>query len=202
MNELNNLPPGALSVIIAVSAVVVLIILIVYCLYVKNLQDTLLAVRPQNRQMPPAQVWLLLLNFLILLALIPLFKGLREGLSADSAMFTGMDYFSSAVNLFVLIWQFRIVQKISASIALEYASRNRQVEARPTYQTGLVYCILLLASLLADFLPHIPALKGAIGIGGLVYWIMYWSKTATYKKELRNMPEHTDEGSMVFQDLY
>lgn len=71
MNELNNLPPGFINAIMVIAAIVVLIGIGIYCLYVKNLRDTLLAVRPQNRQMPPAQVWLLCLSFINIFFAIP-----------------------------------------------------------------------------------------------------------------------------------
>lgn len=202
MNELNNLPAGLLPVIMTVVVVGILIGVVIYCLYVKNLQDTLRAVRPQNRQMPPGQVWLLLVNFLILLAFIPVYLSVDNNVSAVAGMSKGIEYLASLISLFVLIWQFRIVQKISDSIALEYASRNMQVEAKPAYQVGLIYCIILLASLIIDFIPGLTMLRSIIGIAGLIYWILYWVKTAAYKKELRHLPEHADNDSVLFRDLY
>lgn len=204
MNELNNLPEGMLGAIFIVVGVLVLIGIIIYCLYVKNLQDTLKAVRPENRQMAPGQVWLLLVSFLNLLILVPVLYGATRNITDMSeSMYSGMNYASSAVSLFCLIWQFRIVQKLSDSIAKEYASRNIRVEAKPTYQVGLVYCILMLVSLLTGLLPRtIASLNFAIGVATLVYWIMYWVKTAGYKKELRVMPEHNDNESELFRNLY
>ncbi len=204
MNELNNLPEGMLGAIFIMVGVLVLIGIVIYCLYVKNLQDTLKAIRPENRQMEPAQVWLLLASFLNLFILVPVLYGATRNITdISSSLYSGMDYASSAVSLFCLIWQFRVVQKLSDSIAKEYASRNIRVEAKPTYQVGLVYCILMLASLLTGFLPRtISGLNFAIGVATLVYWIMYWVKTAGYKKELRAMPEYNDNESELFRNLY
>lgn len=106
------------------------------------------------------------------------------------------------MSLFILFWQFRVIQKIAGSIAAEYASRNLPVEARPTYQIGLWYCICSFAGLILGFMPELRILVIVVGLAILVLWIMYWVKTAEYKNAMKNMPEQTDEGSMVFQDLY
>ncbi|PSK90626.1 hypothetical protein [Taibaiella chishuiensis] len=203
MNELNNLPEGMLAAVLAIVGVLVLAAAVVYCVYVKNLQDTLKAVRPQNRQMQPAQVWLLLISFLNIFLAIPIYFGLNGRLALSSGLFSGMEYISGAISLFTLIWQFRIVQKLSESIAQEYASRNMQVEPKPTFQPGLIYCILNLVSLLVGLLPRpVPGFGFAIGIGMIVYWIIYWVKTAAYKKEMRVMPEYNDNESDLFRNLY
>jgi hypothetical protein len=206
MNELNNLPAGMLTAILVVIAVIVLAGIIIYCLYIKNLQDTLLAVRPQNRQMPAAQVWLLLISFLNIFIAIPGVMLTMHNAGFEGVQNPGLapiaDGMARVISVFVLFWQFRIVQKISASIAAEYASRNLQIEAKPAYQIGLAYCICSAAGLVLGFMPQLRMLIGLLGIVTLVLWIMYWVKTAEYKKAMKNMPVNADDESALFRDLY
>lgn len=206
MNEFNNLPAGMLTAMLVVIAIIALAGIIIYCLYIKNLQDTLRAVRPQNRQMPAAQVWLLLVSFLNIFIAIPgvLLTMRQAGFAGgpNVGLASIADGLARVVSVFVLFWQFRIVQKISASITAEYASRNVQVEAKPTYQIGLAYCICSAAGLVLGFMPQLRMLILLLGIATLVLWIMYWVKTAEYKKAMSAMPLNADEDSALFRDLY
>lgn len=208
MNNRNNLPPGFFPVMIAILCVVLLIGCVVYFLYVKNLRDTLNAVRPQNRKMPPAQVWLLLISLLGIFVLIPgiitawVTMGLYKGdFTVTPAVLKGLSVTQYVVSIFILAWHFKIVTKIADSIAQEYASRNMQVEARPAYQTGLIYCICSATALVISLFA-LKWLGMIVSIASFIFWIMYWIKTAEYKKALKAMPSSPEEDSSIFQDLY
>lgn len=206
MHELENLPSGLLSVVLVMVAVIVLAIMIVYCLFLKNLQDTFLAVRSHNRQMPPAQVWLLLISFLNVFTVIPgimIASGRYDaGAEQNMSTLTIVNGLQKVISLSALIWQYRIVQKLSDSIAREYASRNLPVEAKPTYQIGMIYCICMLAGVILGFMPALRLLASVVSIGSLVLWIMYWIKTAEYKKAMKALPSHPDDESALFSNLY
>lgn len=208
MNDLNNLPPGFFTVMIAMLCIVLLIGCVIYFLYVKNLRDTLNAVRPQNRKMPPAQIWLLLISLLNIFILIPgiITAWVALGIYKGNFIITpvalkGLGVAQYAVSIFILVWHFRIVTKIADSIAQEYASRNMQVEARPAYQTGLIYCICSATAMVISLFA-LKWLGILAGIASFIFWIMYWIKTAEYKKALKAMPHNPEEENSVFQDLY
>ncbi len=209
MNDLKNLPPGFFTAMMAMFAVIVLIIFLVYFLFVKNLRDTLNAVRPQNRLMPPSQVWLLLLMFLGVLTGVPggiadlAAEGMYKGdLVVNPAMIKNMSIAESLVSIFIVIWNFRVVTKIADSIALEYASRNKPVEPRPTYQAGLIYCICSAVSLVISFLPALRWVGTVVNFAGFIFWVFYWLKTAGYKKALKDMAADPDEESALFGNVY
>jgi hypothetical protein len=83
------------------------------------------------------------------------------------------------IPLFGLIWQFIIVNRIADSLKMEFALRNIEVdEERPGIRIGLAYCILFCCSL-------IPVLGYLTAIGGLVCWIIYWSKINDYRIKLK-----------------
>ena len=78
------------------------------------------------------------------------------------------------IPIFNLVWQFIIVNRVSDSIAAECNKLNIPLdEKRPTYNIGLAYCVLSVAG---GFIPVIGA------IAALVCFIIYWMKTASYRK--------------------
>jgi len=124
--------------------------------FILTQQNTLKAVQPQNRIMPAGQVWL---------QLIPLFG---------------------------LVWQFFVVIKISDSLRKELAMRNNmfsfenqaaysfhETQPRPTYQIGIVYCILICCSVIMPTL-----LKGLLALAGMVCWVIYWVQLSNYKRKI------------------
>jgi hypothetical protein len=82
------------------------------------------------------------------------------------------------IPIFGLVWHFITVGRIADSLAAEYRERNIPVqEARPGYNIGITFLILNLCGI-------IPVLGILTSIGGIVCWIIYWSKIAGYKREL------------------
>ena len=81
------------------------------------------------------------------------------------------------IPVFNLVWQFILVSHISTSLGNEFRSRNIQKEPEPGKSIGLAFCILTVCSI-------IPFLGFLTAIGGLICWIMYWSKISTYSTEL------------------
>lgn len=85
----------------------------------------------------------------------------------------------SLIPLFGLVWQFIIVNRLADSLKAEFVSKNLKIdEERPGIGIGLAYCILFSFSL-------IPFIGFVIVIGGLICWIIYWSKINDYKIKLK-----------------
>lgn len=203
MNEYNNLPQGLLMALSALAVIAIVVGIMLYCAYIKNLQDLLKAVREHNRLMPPAQVWLLAVIFLNLLAATPavIMAWSKVDARVMSSVFSGVSLIRNVVTLFVLYWQLRVVQKVADSIELEYRSRNIAVESRPTFQLGLAYVSSLATGFVLDFLS-IRFLDLLATVASLIFWIMYWLKTVQFKKALKAMPPDPDEESPLFRNLY
>lgn len=87
----------------------------------------------------------------------------------------------SLIPLFGLVWQFIIVNRLADSLKDEFVTKNLKIdEERPGIGIGLAYCILFACSL-------IPFVGFATVIGGLICWIIYWSKINDYKIKLNKI---------------
>lgn len=84
------------------------------------------------------------------------------------------------IPLFNIVWQFIVVQRISASLANEYRRRNIPIEPEPGKMIGLAYCILGVCGI-------IPILGILASIACLVCWIIYWVKIGGYSENI-SMP--------------
>ncbi len=79
---------------------------------------------------------------------------------------------------FGLVWQFMVVKAVSESLKAEYNKRSLPVDdPNFAYSTGITSGILNCCSV-------IPYLGILAAIVGLVFWIIYWSKMASYKNTL------------------
>lgn len=143
-----------IGVVIGVFAVV----LIPAIFYLLTLQNTLKAIRPENRTMTPGNVWLML---------IPLFN---------------------------LVWMFIMITRIADSIRNELNARGTVTNERPTYNIGLVWCILFLVG-------RIPFIGGLFSLGCLVCWIIHWVKVNEYKKQFLAEPYEPVQDSQIFGHL-
>ena len=85
------------------------------------------------------------------------------------------------IPLFNLIYPFILYPKISASLKNEYAARG--LDSYGDFGKGLGITLPILC--LASFIPFLGSLAS---LGGLVVWIIFWSKMYSYKKGLLRTP--------------
>lgn len=191
MNQFKELPPSMIPALLGIFAFVFIVVIIVYVLYLKNLQDLLKAIREPNRAIAPSMVWLLMFSMVsgVLNVGAVYYEGLTAGIT--------LQVVSLLISIGVLVWQFILVKKISESIEAEYRSRNTNVEPKPTYNLGLALCICGLLQF-TSFVPVLTVLAGMAGVVGFVIWIIYWVKTAEYKKNIQFLPLDNDEDSELF----
>lgn len=79
---------------------------------------------------------------------------------------------------FGLYWQFMVIKGLSESLKAEYQKRNLPEDTSNFGNSiGITSCILNCCSVV----PYIGALPALVGI---VFWIIYWSKIAGYKRTL------------------
>ena len=95
------------------------------------------------------------------------------------------------IPVFNIVWQFIVVDKVSKSIVAEYNMRSIAVEERPTYNIGITYCILSLCN-------WIPIIGFLASIAILVFGILYWVKTAEYRRSIESMEPYSDKDSLIF----
>jgi hypothetical protein len=125
--------------------------------------------------------------FLILpaLSLIPLIfylltiQNTLYAISSENRKMQPGQVWLSLIPLFGLVWQFIIVNRMADSLKDEFVSKNLKIdEERPGIGIGLAYCILFACSV-------IPFVGFITVIGGLICWIIYWSKINDYKIKLK-----------------
>ncbi|MEX0988141.1 MAG: hypothetical protein WD052_11745, partial [Bacteroidales bacterium] len=88
----------------------------------------------------------------------------------------------SLIPLFGIIWQYYIVARLADSLRLEFNKRNiYSNEARPGYQTGIIFCILISCIII----PYIGVLAL---VGGLVSWVIYWVRINEFRNVLIENP--------------
>ena len=152
-------------------------------------------------------VWILIIGIIVLLGLIAvgiLYLLTLQGALAQVApqnrkMQPGMVWLL-LIPYFSTIYMFFVVKNISESLEAEYRMRGMNVEAKPTYNIGLVCFILGVVSLVLGFaasiLPSFIAL--VVIVGYYVCWIIYWVQVAQHKNALKNAPMYQQGVSQIF----
>ena len=159
---------------------------VIYFLYIKNLFDLVKLVSPINRRIAPSKIWLLLISFVSMVAIIPLFATKELPKLYENII----DSIGVVTQIFMLIFTFYMVNKISESLDAELKSRRVSDDPKPTWSIGVFMCICNTTSLLAGV--KYVAIIGILGsLIGLVAWIMYWVKTHEYRKRLESLPPAT-----------
>lgn len=137
---------------------VLLIFLVPMILFLLTQQNTLKAIRPDNRRIQPGEVWLQLIplfnivwQFIVVSRISESIRNEINGRAEDSFLGAANPIFAN------------------------------DVEPRPTYSIGLAYCILGLCGI-------IPLLGWLASLAALVCWIIYWTQVAAYKNKFLNNP--------------
>ena len=128
-------------------------------------QNTLKAIKPQNRRMQPGEVWL---------QLIPIFNLVWQFIVVGKIS----DSIRNEIN----------DRNQNSFLGVADPVFSNDVNRRPTYDIGLTFCILSLCGC-------IPLLGGIASLAGLVCWIIYWTQIVTYKNKFLNNPIATQDYS-------
>jgi hypothetical protein len=130
-------------------------------------QNTLKAVKPENRFMNPGLVWL---------QMIPIFGQIWQFL--------------------VILRIANSIQKEMASrqddsiLGFSDASAVEETSKRPTFAIGLAYCLLTTIPLITNLCFSFDKQSWVISfvllcsLSGMTCWIIYWARLAQYKKKL------------------
>ena len=103
-------------------------------------------------------------------------KALNRCAPQNRAMSPGLVWLF-LIPFFSLVWHFFIVINMAKSLHAEFMYRGIVEEPNPGQGIGLATCIL-------HCLFWVPFFGGLIWVGGLVCWIMYWTKIAGYSGKI------------------
>ncbi|MFT4062574.1 MAG: hypothetical protein QM642_09495 [Edaphocola sp.] len=188
----NSIPENVRTAVYIAMAVALLIATVVYALYLRNLNDLMKEVKPENQKMNPNAVWL----FLLFLAL-NVGASLPQFFITNPTLNTVMTIAQYAVSLASLVLMLFVVNKIADSLVAEYHDRGWDAAAKPTYAVGMFLVISNTASLLNGIsVAFIPTIGKIAAFASVVAWIMYWVVTAEQKKRLRSMPQSNHDDSI------
>lgn len=132
-----------------------------------------------------------LISFLLLIIFIIPFvfylitlQNTLKAISAENRKMAPSQVWLMLIPLFGIVWHFIIVSRISDSVKAEFLLRNIELKnSKPGYSTGLVMCILNCIALLSDRLGIISVIAA---IGFLFFWIIFWSRVVSFKKQITN----------------
>lgn len=169
--------------------------LLIAILYLLNLQNTLKSAAPENRKMPPVNVWLLLIPLFSTYYMFVVAKKMSETIKAEYASKgqspgsrnptynVGMAMaIGSAISTLISIVTFKEWYNDMVMVINVYSSGN--YEAMMNMQTS--------ESLLSS-------LGSFISYAVFVLWIVYWVQTAGYKRKMRSLPGNNSDSQIFNQ---
>lgn len=148
----------------AVGGLIILYVVVMIFFLIAQ-QNTLKAIKPQNRRMQPGEVWL---------QLIPLFHLVWQFIVVARIS----DSIRNEIN----------DRTVNSFLGIADPVFANDLTRRPTYDMGLTFCILSLCGC-------IPLLGGIASLAGFVCWIIYWTQIVAYKNKFVNNPVVTHDYS-------
>ncbi len=138
-------------------------VLIPAIFYLLTQQNTLKAIRPENRLMKPGLVWLQFIpffgqvwQFIVVTKIAGSIKQQMESGGEDSIL------------------------GIADAMSVD------ELRTKPTFNMGITYCTLNIVYILLNLLTRgrTSTLVGLLALAGMVCWIIYWVQLAAWKKKL------------------
>ena len=165
-----------------------LIGLVIGILYLVNLQNTIKAAAPENRQMTPANVWLLLVplfNFYWVFVVVRRITDtiVAEYRSKGQALPNPKPTYSVGMAM-------AAIMVVNALISI-ITSPDRMKETEMAMQGVVVQAES----------SGLQMYNSLLGFVGLVLWIVYWVQTAGYKNKMKMLPNNKANDSQIFQGM-
>lgn len=167
--------------------------LLIAILYLLNLQNTLKSAAPENRKMPPVNVWLLLIPLFGTYYMFVVAKKMSEtimaeyaskGQSPGSAKPTynvGMAMaIGSAISSLISVITFNEWYNDMVMVINVYSSGNYEAMMNMQTSAGLL-------SSIGSYISYVV----------FILWIVYWVQTAGYKSKMRSLPSNSSD-SQIF----
>lgn len=158
-------------------------------LYLLNLQNTLKAAAPENRKMPPANVWLLLIPLFNIYWSFVVVRKITDTIVAEyqskgQALPTPKPTYNVGMAMAIL-------QVISSVISI--ITSPDQIRQIQMASEGVMVETTQASSPLQSF-------GSLLGFVVLILWIVYWVQTAGYKNRMKMLPNNKP-GSEIFSGL-
>ena len=144
--------------------VLLVVVLIPAIFFLLTQQNTLKAIRPENRLLKPGLVWLQFIPFV------------------------------GQVWQFIVVTKIAgsIKQEMESSgedsiLGIADAMTVDELRTKPTFNIGITYCSLNIIYILLNLLTRgrTSTLLGLLALVGMVFWIIYWVQLAGWKKKLQ-----------------
>lgn len=170
--------------------------LLIAILYLLNLQNTIKAAAPENRKMPPVNVWLLLIPLFGTYYMFVVAKKMSETIKAEYASKgQALDNPKPTYNIGMAM---AIGSAISMLISL--------ITAKDTYNDTMAVFTASSSGNYEEMVAVQNASGGALStigsfIGFVVFilWIVYWVQTAGYKNKMRSLPSNNSDSQIFNQ---
>lgn len=168
------------------------IVLLIAILYLLNLQNTLKAASPENRKMPPANVWLLLIPLFSTYYIFVVTKRIAETIQAEYASKgqvldnpqptykVGMAL-AICSAIYMLISFFTIGDSV-ATLQASMSGNLEQIAMVSESQSGAL-----------------SGFSSIISLTAFVLFIVYWVQTAGYKNKMKNLPNNSSNSEIFNQ---
>jgi hypothetical protein len=138
-------------------------VLIPAILFLLTQQNTLKAIRVQNRLLKPGWVWL---------QLIPIVGQVWQ--------FFVVTYIAGSIKQDMESGGEDSILGIADGMTVD------ELRTKPTFAIGIAYCTLNVVGIFLNLFTKngAPTLFGVISLAGLVCWIIYWVQLAAWKRKL------------------
>lgn len=173
--------------------------LLIAILYLLNLQNTLKAAAPENRKMPAANVWLLLIPIFSTYYMFVVAKKISETIKAEYASKgqvpdnpkptynVGMAMaIGSAISMLISLFTFKDSYYNTRAIFSASSSGNMEEMVAVQNASAGGGALSMLSSL--------------ISLALLILFIVYWVQTASYKNKMKSLPSNNAD-SQIFNQL-
>lgn len=165
--------------------------LVIVILYLLNLQNTLKAAAPENRKMPPANVWLLLIPLFNIYWSFVVVKRISETIAAEYQ--SKGQPLSNAKPTYSVGMAMSVLMVINSVISL-ITTPERMTQTQ-TAMEGMQGTFTETQS------SPLQVVGGLIGLVALILWIVYWVQTAGYKNKMKMLPNNRSNESQIFQGM-
>ncbi|RYD98209.1 MAG: hypothetical protein EOP54_08335 [Sphingobacteriales bacterium] len=172
--------------------------LLIAILYLLNLQNTLKAAAPENRKMPPANVWLLLIPIFSTYYMFVVAKRISETIKAEYASKGQVpDNPKPTYNVGMAM---AIVSAISMLISL-ITFKDSYYNTRAIFSassSGNMEEMMAVQNASAGG-GALSMLGSVISLALLILWIVYWVQTAGYKNKMKSLPSNNADSQIFNQ---
>lgn len=185
---------AVIGVIVIVFLIIFGLILLVAILYLLNLQNTLKAASPENRKMPPSNVWLLLIPIFNIYWQYVVVKNISATIEAEYAskgqvLDTPKPTYKLGMAMVVLtlinlVFSLFMMPETIASYSSISSGNIEAMSANAAAQSGNM---------------GLSMLSSLVSFAGLILWIVYWVQTAGYKNKMKIMPDNKVESQIFGQ---